>query len=600
MNAKKKNHDPYCWDCCTKTTEHNCSKCLRSFHSRCLEQNQRNNVDSKDWICPVCDELEAADDKPNDVKVLPLIMDRVATNKFYHALKPTQKGGGNSAWKNSDDIVNPINVTMIKHNIEAYKNFAEFRADIQWIQHNCTIAYNESASTKAVRELMEYVEHEIESVKKCAECYEKANKYPHLWFAMACSEPHLLVWAKMKGFNYWPAKLMSIDGQLINVRFFGDHTYADVPATNIYLYSANNPGRRATHSGYNTAIKEVYNYMENIRERFGSFVIAKTKTLFNPALHERYLNDMIPSLAEGRGNHSTNSELSPDSNESMEECSPNNSNEDVDILNESKSEPNESISNAIAQCSVSLERLDTNTCAKLQSVAKRRQSKRSNGNEPNKKKQRFDNEPNDKQEIIDEVIESGIKQKTINTTKSEEKTNKAVITVDITPEDEENASGTANDDPTDANDKNANDVTTSVQSNRSDPVVDDSKDDRSKDSSPLEDAVEKWINDNVQLKKQLKETNQRLDKIIAEDKETFYDLQQKIIQTQSANAKLIETIARLKSANGSKDKSYCHGCGKAQDYVIYCNNECHQKFVENATLNTVKEDEDKTEDKTHV
>lgn len=58
------------------------------------------------------------------------------------------------------------------------------------------------------------------------------------------------------GFTFWPAKLMSIDGQMVNVRFFGDHTHADVPATNCFLYSGHNPDkRRSATTAYNSAIK---------------------------------------------------------------------------------------------------------------------------------------------------------------------------------------------------------------------------------------------------------------------------------------------------------------------------------------------------------
>lgn len=70
------------------------------------------------------------------------------------------------------------------------------------------------------KSLVDYLEVEIESVKKCAECYSNEYKYPDTYFTMVCNEPHLIVWAKKTGFNFWPAKLMSIDGQLINVSNF--------------------------------------------------------------------------------------------------------------------------------------------------------------------------------------------------------------------------------------------------------------------------------------------------------------------------------------------------------------------------------------------
>lgn len=112
---------------------------------------------------------------------------------------------------------------------------------------------------EASKSLQEYLEEEIEIVRKCPECYLNQHKYPTKWFTMTCKEPHLIVWAKKVGFNYWPAKLMSIDGQLINVRFFGDHKPADVPANNCYLYSETNPNRSRNASyHYKSALKVCY------------------------------------------------------------------------------------------------------------------------------------------------------------------------------------------------------------------------------------------------------------------------------------------------------------------------------------------------------
>uniref|UniRef100_A0A674MLD3 PWWP domain-containing protein n=1 Tax=Takifugu rubripes TaxID=31033 RepID=A0A674MLD3_TAKRU len=35
---------------------------------------------------------------------------------------------------------------------------------------------------------------------------------------------HDLVWAKMKGFGYWPAKVLQREDNQVDVRFFGHHT----------------------------------------------------------------------------------------------------------------------------------------------------------------------------------------------------------------------------------------------------------------------------------------------------------------------------------------------------------------------------------------
>jgi len=35
--------------------------------------------------------------------------------------------------------------------------------------------------------------------------------------------PHQVVWAKQKGFEYWPAKVIQVSDKKVDVRFFGKH-----------------------------------------------------------------------------------------------------------------------------------------------------------------------------------------------------------------------------------------------------------------------------------------------------------------------------------------------------------------------------------------
>jgi len=40
------------------------------------------------------------------------------------------------------------------------------------------------------------------------------------------------VWAKLRGFPFWPAKLLQRSGQQIDVRFFGEHNRAWIHESN--------------------------------------------------------------------------------------------------------------------------------------------------------------------------------------------------------------------------------------------------------------------------------------------------------------------------------------------------------------------------------
>lgn len=75
----------------------------------------------------------------------------------------------------------------------------------------------------------------------CAECYLKANQNLNNHFTEVCDQPHLLIWAKMKKFPYWPAKLMSTNGNVAKVRFFQEKSNANVPIVDCYIYSREPP-----------------------------------------------------------------------------------------------------------------------------------------------------------------------------------------------------------------------------------------------------------------------------------------------------------------------------------------------------------------------
>lgn len=164
-------------------------------------------------------------------------------------------------------LVNPISLFAIQSKIKRceYKSSEEFFADLQWIYHNCLIYYPGELTVyncihcdkfllffvrffsdnlelyKAVRWLLTFARNELDSSQICADCYVNAIKKPQTFFTDVCANPHLIVWAKMKKFPHWPAKLMSINGKTANVRFFEEHTNANVSVADCYLYSEKHP-----------------------------------------------------------------------------------------------------------------------------------------------------------------------------------------------------------------------------------------------------------------------------------------------------------------------------------------------------------------------
>ncbi|XP_055306175.1 zinc finger MYND domain-containing protein 11-like [Sitodiplosis mosellana] len=251
----------------------------------------------KNWRCPVCIRLESTknSDGKERLDMLPIMINRAFNDTKFGLLKLPLDGA------KSNSLVNRIDLAGIKDKTYTYTSFFEFLVDVQWIIHNCSVLFPvKHDMVKTAKSLAKYLELEIESVKKCAECYSNANKNPDTmaWFTVVCAKPHIVVWAKLEGYDYWPAKVMFVDKKLINVRFFGDRTEADVPAKKCFLYSDTNPSLKSTKpsASYRSALKEANEYIANVRKRFGVYHLVETKIPFKPTLLNRYLLDVIPGV----------------------------------------------------------------------------------------------------------------------------------------------------------------------------------------------------------------------------------------------------------------------------------------------------------------
>ena len=133
---------------------------------------------------------------------------------------------------------------MAKCQTVQYRILEEYKADIQNIVHNVVIYHGaHSAMADQARQMFRDCVYDITELTTCRDCYRYANtryiKTVHdmseddiianifrgdkHWFAKPCRPLHRIVYAKQKGFPYWPAKVVgdeNSDGQL-EVRFFG-------------------------------------------------------------------------------------------------------------------------------------------------------------------------------------------------------------------------------------------------------------------------------------------------------------------------------------------------------------------------------------------
>ncbi|XP_054246196.1 zinc finger MYND domain-containing protein 11 isoform X8 [Indicator indicator] len=81
---------------------------------------------------------------------------------------------------------------------------------------------------------------ELDELQLCKNCFYLSNARPDNWFCYPCIPNHELVWAKMKGFGFWPAKVMQKEDNQVDVRFFGHHHQrAWIPSENIQDITVN-------------------------------------------------------------------------------------------------------------------------------------------------------------------------------------------------------------------------------------------------------------------------------------------------------------------------------------------------------------------------
>ncbi|CAH1992326.1 unnamed protein product [Acanthoscelides obtectus] len=116
-----------------------------------------------------------------------------------------------------------MSVMEVKINTQTYTTFSEFLADVYSVQHNVAIFHSVESQEYGAAELMvRDAHHDINEMKMCIDCYKHSNeKLNAKWFCLPCRVPHKLVWAKQKGYPYWPAKVIKETATHCDVRFFG-------------------------------------------------------------------------------------------------------------------------------------------------------------------------------------------------------------------------------------------------------------------------------------------------------------------------------------------------------------------------------------------
>uniref|UniRef100_A0A8C8A3A4 Protein kinase C binding protein 1, like n=1 Tax=Oryzias sinensis TaxID=183150 RepID=A0A8C8A3A4_9TELE len=285
-------NDFYCWLCHREGQVLCCELCPRVYHAKCLKLPAEPEGD---WFCPECEKITVAECIETQSKAMTMLTIDQLSYLLKFALQKIKQPGTEPFQKPvsldqhpdyAEYIFHPMDLSTLEKNVKKkmYGCTEAFLADMKWILHNCII-YNggNHKLTATAKVIVKICEHEMNEIEVCPECYLSACQKRENWFCEPCSQPHPLVWAKLKGFPFWPAKaLREKDGQ-VDARFFGQHDRAWVPINNCYLMSKEIPfSVKKTKSIFNSAMQEMEVYVENIRKKFGVFNYAPFRTPYTP------------------------------------------------------------------------------------------------------------------------------------------------------------------------------------------------------------------------------------------------------------------------------------------------------------------------------
>lgn len=304
--------DPFCWKCrdCGKLMP--CSKCLRSYHTFCVRP-ATTKFDGN-WKCPECVLIESAPKRPrrSDVSVdllgqlLSFALERMKLVRGVYKLRAPQEVLPESY---SKYFVNPVNFESLSERIKnrAFHSADEFLSEVKWMQHNALILDSGDVKVEqASKAVVKVCRQEANEIDTCPECYLNANSSDE-WFVKVCTHPHLLLWAKLKGFPYWPAKAMgSGPNAVVNVRFFGKHDRANVPVKDCFLYCAQDPNTQTSRRSARDlaeCIREVEVHIEHIRTKIGSFNYAPYRKAYDPLEEQQQLEEMMPGVNDVINRH---------------------------------------------------------------------------------------------------------------------------------------------------------------------------------------------------------------------------------------------------------------------------------------------------------
>ncbi|XP_022090832.1 zinc finger MYND domain-containing protein 11-like isoform X2 [Acanthaster planci] len=265
-DESKESHDWYCCKCHGPGEVLCCGSCYRVYHPDCVPEGVDLGNLGSSWTCPVCRQIKSPRQKltkPVLYKLLNHVLKRMK-DKARDLHKKLNMG----ALPNYYNLVyRHVDLATIMQKVEdkRYRCIEEFQADAEMMVHTAVIYHGQTHErTDLCQFTLNDCNYDLAEIQLCKDCYLMSNSRTDKgWFCKPCDPAHEVVWAQMKGFGYWPAKVLQRVDSNVDVRFFGSrHQRAWIPEEKTRDISVHHSklSVKATQ-GWRKALKELHTYL---------------------------------------------------------------------------------------------------------------------------------------------------------------------------------------------------------------------------------------------------------------------------------------------------------------------------------------------------
>uniref|UniRef100_A0A8C1WWT8 Zinc finger, MYND-type containing 11 n=1 Tax=Cyprinus carpio TaxID=7962 RepID=A0A8C1WWT8_CYPCA len=274
MDWEAESHDWYCFECHLPGDVLECDGCFRVYHLRCVSEDHRPRDTTSHWQCGICRGSKRKNlNKQEMTTYLKFILGRMKERVgftlsllTFSTLNHRGKESKQPMYRRLIHTLLDVDNIQEVHRPNTRRNNSTIMLSAQPIPHSLSTV--NSDQTEIARLLYNDTCHELNELMLCRHCFYLSNARPDNWFCYPCSPTHELVWARMKGFGYWPAKVMQREGSQVDVRFFGhQHQRAWIPSDNIQEITVNVQQLQVKRSlGWKKACDELELHQRFLRE----------------------------------------------------------------------------------------------------------------------------------------------------------------------------------------------------------------------------------------------------------------------------------------------------------------------------------------------